>query len=156
LENVDRFESEAIDLTGRISDFVIQTPIRADDELIEFSSSPVVEVRGIIREVIVEKTFETVEISYSNLSPDLAIDEPEVFGSIKLSGPQLTVESLRANDLTLAIECADITVPGSYELPVEMTLPPGISPISFQPSMVVVSVSALPAPDEPATEGEGS
>jgi YbbR domain-containing protein len=156
LESLERLESDVIDLTGRKADFSEYVPVRTEEDLIEFSASSVVEVRGIIREVIVEKTYEAVALNYKNLSPDMTLGEIAEFGSVKVSGPQLTVEALRANDLILDVECGTINSPGSYELAVDATVPPGISLISYQPLTVNAQAEPAPAPPaETAIGGEG-
>jgi hypothetical protein len=144
LEPLERLESSAIDLTGRTADFVVRVPIQTDDELIIFIASPIVEVRGIIREVIVEKTFEAVSLQYNDLAGGFRLEEAEEYGSLKLSGPQLLVEALRANDLYFDVACGSLIVPGVFELPVSAVVPTGTSLLTFQPSFVSIQVVENP------------
>ncbi len=141
VEALERLESSVIDLTGRTADFLVRVPVQMDDDLIVFIASPIIEVRGIIREVIVQKTFEAVPMRYTNLTAGLFLEEGEEYGSLKLSGPQLLVEALRTNDLYFDVDCGSITIPGVFELPVSVTAPPGTTLLSFQPPSVVVRVN---------------
>ena len=147
IELLDRLESAVIDLSGRTDDFLVRVPIQMDDDLIVFLASPDVEVRGIIREVIVEKTFEAVPMRYSGLAPGLVLEGDEEYGSLKLEGPQLMIEALRTNDLFFDIDCSGITAPGVIELPVTVTVPLGATLLSFQPPVVSLQVNEAVSPD---------
>ncbi len=140
LQDLDRLETEEIDLTGRKADFSVSVQVQRPDKFIVFSGSPAVEVRGFIKEVVVEKTFETVPIEYINLPETLVLVEPPLFGSLHLSGPELLVESLRAVDLKLEVDCGKLTKPGVYELPVSAPLPSGLVLLTEQPTVVNIRV----------------
>lgn len=141
IDALDRLESVAIDLTGRTEDFLVRVPVQLDDDLIVFIASRIVEVRGIIREVIMEKTFEAVPIRYNGLPARYALETPEKYGSLKLSGPQLVVEALRTNDLFIDVDCSAVTAPGTIELPVSVIPPPGTTSLAFQPLGVTLQIS---------------
>ncbi len=140
VQALERLESTTIDLTGRTEDFLVRVPIHMDDELIVFISSQIVEVHGIISEVIAEKTFEAVSMRYTNLAEGYALEEFEEYGSLTLSGPQLLIEALQAADLYLDVDCASVTRAGVYQLPVSTVEVPGAVLLSFQPSVIRIRV----------------
>lgn len=140
LSGVERLTTAEINLTGRTSDFSVSVPIEVADELIVFQGSDTVEIRGFIREVIAERTFESVPIEYINVGSRFELTEPIQFGSLRLSGPQLTVESLRTLDVSLTVDCAAITSPGEYEFPVSAQTPPEVLPLTVQPATVELEV----------------
>ncbi len=141
LSGVERLTTAEISLTGRTSDFSVSVPIEVEDELIVFQGSRTVEIRGFIREVIIEKTFESVPIEYTNVGPPFELTEALQFGSLKLSGPQLTVESLRTLDVGLVVNCVSITSPGNYELPVSAETPPEILALTVRPATVEIEIA---------------
>ncbi|MBN1686093.1 MAG: hypothetical protein JW852_05535 [Spirochaetales bacterium] len=149
LENLERLETAEIDLAGRRADFTVSVSVERDDELIVFSAGPEVEIRGFIREIIIEKTFETVPIEYINLPARLQVEQAALFGSVALSGPQLQLESLRALDLRLEVNCSAIGAPGVYDdLSVSVSPPAGISLVAVTPSVVGIEITAAPSPAE--------
>ena len=139
---IERLETGAVDLTGRREDFSVRVPILMDDEMVTIVGSSVVEIHGIVREIIVRQSFTDVDLRYLDLPPTLFLGDVETSGSIRLSGPLLLVESLRPDDLLLEVACGEIGVPGVFELPVRPNLPAGVSTVSFQPGVVSVRVEA--------------
>lgn len=145
LSDLERLETAEIDLSGRTSDFTASVPVQTPDEQIILLDGNTVEVRCFIREVIIERTFQTVSIEYIGLPPRLELEDPTLFGFLRLSGPQLSVESLRAVDLELVVDCGAVISPGSYELPVSARTPPGVTPIAIEPS--TVEIEAVESPE---------
>ena len=153
IESLDRLQTAVVDLDGRKADFSVRVPVQIQDDMVSLIGSSIVEVHGIIREIIVRRTFEAVEIRYSNLLPSLSADGPENLGSLSFSGPQLVLESLRAGDFVLDVDCEEITEPGVYELTVVPEGPGRVSIVSFQPAVVNISVSVY-EPLESTLESE--
>ena len=147
IEGLERLTTVEVDLSGRKTDFTVSVPVQTEDDLIVFAGSSSVEIRGIIREVIVEKTFNTVPIDYLNLASRFELEENALFGSLTLSGPQLAVESIRAADLRLVVDCGTIADPGVFELPVSSNIPPEIAVLTIQPSAIECLVTEMVAED---------
>ena len=139
---IERLETGAVDLTGRREDFSVRVPIRMDDEMVTLVGSSIVEIHGIVREIIVRQSFSDVDLRYSGLPPTLFLSDVETIGSIRLSGALLLVESLRPDDLLLEVACGEISGPGVFELPVRPRIPAGVSTVSFEPGVVSVRVEA--------------
>jgi YbbR domain-containing protein len=157
IESLDRLQTTVVDLDGRNTDFSVRVAVEIKDDMVALIGSSIVEVHGIIREIIIRRTFEAVEIRYVNLLPSLSVAVHEDLGSLRLSGPQLVLESLRADDFLLEVDCGEITEPGLFELKVVPEVPGQVSVVSFQPAATSISVETREPPAaSPDETGDGS
>jgi hypothetical protein len=134
----ERLETGVIDLSGRTTDFTIGIPVSIADDLISVIGSSVVEVHGIIREAIIRRSFDGIQIEYVDLPNNLALTESVESGFLQLSGPQLILESLRVGDISLEVNCGTILSGGVFELAVRPLVPPRISVVTFEPPSVEI------------------
>ena len=154
VEAMQKLDTEVIDLSDMTADFTIDIPLVIEDDMITVSGSPVVEVHGIVRESIVRRTFEAVVVEYTGLPGNLVIRAADEYGSLRLSGPQLVVESVRNDDLLFEVDCSDLGEAGSYELKPLARVPRRLSVISYAPSVVSILVEELPSGEsDPALDG---
>jgi YbbR domain-containing protein len=152
VEPIERLQTGVIELTGRKSDFTIRVPVRVDDDMVSLIGSSIVEIHGIVREIIIRRDFESVDLRYVDLSPTLIVGTGAAEGTVRITGPQLVVESLRREDLVLEVACNSVTSPGTYELPVRPLTPSGVAVVSYQPGMVNVRIDPYVPPARTETE----
>jgi YbbR domain-containing protein len=130
---IETIELEEIDLDDRTEDFTEQVTIVAENPLLDYSRERTVVFRGILREAVIIKTFEEVDIISIDLSPDLRLAEPLPKGSIRLQGNQRAIEALLPDQLRLVLDCGGIEKPGPqilYPLP---DIPPEYVVLKFEP-----------------------
>ena len=159
IDSLEQLNTDVVDLSGLAADFTIAVPIQVQDEMVRLVGNPNVEVLGFIREIVIRRTFEAVEIAYTNLLPRLSLEVQEQLGALRLSGPQLILESLRSDDFILEADCKLLTEPGTYEIPIIPKVPGEVTVVSFQPAVVGVFAAArettLPGVEESETETAG-
>jgi hypothetical protein len=124
---------EEVDLEGRTEDFTEQVTIVEENPLIDYSRQRTVVFRGILREAVIIKTFENVDIISIDLSPDLKLAEPLPKGSIRIQGNQRAIESLPPEQLRLVIDCGEIEKPGPVTVYPIPDIPPEFVVLKFEP-----------------------
>lgn len=143
IDAIVNLKTTEIDLTGKTEDFTLRLPVVISEDMVEIVGSPNVEVHGIIREAIVRRTFEVVSIRYINLASPLERVGGPTNGSLRLTGPQLIIESLRSIDLSLVVDCGQVIEAGVFDLAVEPQIPGGVAVVSYQPSVVNLQMSLV-------------
>lgn len=145
VDAIIELQTTEIDLTGKTEDFTIMLPIAIADEMIDIVGSANVEVHGIVREAIVHRTFEVVNIQYVNLPSSLEQRGAPETGTLRLTGPQLVIESLRLGELRLVVDCGGIQQSGAYEVNVEPRIPRRVTVESYEPSVVNLQIHDVEA-----------
>ena len=124
---------EEIDLEGRTGDFTEQVMIVEENSLLDYSRERAIVFRGILREAVIIKTFEDVDIISIDLSPDLRLAEPLPKGSIRIQGNQRAIEALPPGQLRLVIDCGEIEKPGPEMVYPQPDIPPEFVVLKFEP-----------------------
>ena len=124
---------EEIDLEGRTEDFTEQVMIVEENSLLDYSRERAIVFRGILREAVIIKTFEDVDIISIDLSPDLRLAEPLPKGSIRIQGNQRAIEALPPGQLRLVIDCGEIEKPGPEMVYPQPDIPPEFVVLKFEP-----------------------
>ena len=124
---------EEIDLEGRTEDFTEQVMMVEENALLDYSRERAVVFRGIVREAVIIKTFEDVDIISIDLSPDLRLAQPLPKGSIRIQGNQRAIEALPPAKLRLVIDCGEIEKPGPETLFPKPDIPPELMVLKFEP-----------------------
>lgn len=133
VNSVETIQLEEIDLEGRTEDFTEQLMILEESSLVDYSRQRAVVFRGIVREAVIIKTFEEVDIISIDLSPDLRLAEPLPNGSIRIQGNQRSIEALPPEKLRLVIDCGEIEKPGPETLYPQPDIPPEFVVLKFEP-----------------------
>jgi hypothetical protein len=124
---------EEIDLEGRTEDFTEQVMTVEENSLLDYSRERAIVFRGILREAVIIKTFEDVDIISIDLSPDLRLAEPLPKGSIRIQGNQRAIEALPPEQLRLVIDCGEIEKPGPETVFPQPDIPPEFVVLKFEP-----------------------
>ncbi len=136
VNSVETIQLEEIDLEGRIEDFTEQLMILEESSLLDYSQQRAVMFRGIVREAVIIKTFEGVDIISIDLSPDLRLAEPLPNGSVRIQGNQRSIEALPPEKLRLVIDCGEIEKPGPETLYPQPDIPPEFMVLKFEPQQL--------------------
>jgi hypothetical protein len=139
VNSIETVQLQEIDLEGRTEDFTEQVEIVEDNSLVDYSRKRDVLFRGIVREAVIIKTFENVDIISVDLSPDLRVAEPLPEGSIRIQGNQRAIEALLPEQLRLVIDCGEIEKPGPVTLYPQPDIPPEFVVLKFEPQELDVT-----------------
>jgi hypothetical protein len=133
VSDLTEVQTETIDLSGRSSDFSLEIGILRENPLVHYPRQMTALFRGIIREAVVIKTFENVDIITLDLSPNLRIAGTLPKGSIRLQGSQLSLEDLAPVRFRLLVDCGNIQGPGTATLPTIPDVPPDFVILKYEP-----------------------
>ncbi|UCF97149.1 MAG: YbbR-like domain-containing protein [Spirochaetaceae bacterium] len=139
VNSVEAIELEEIDLEGRTEDFTEQVMIVEENSLLDYPRERAVVFRGILREAVIIKTFENVDIISIDLSTDLRLTEPLPKGSIRIQGNQRSIEALLPEKLRLIVDCGEIEKPGPETLYPQPDIPPEFVVLKFEPQQLDVN-----------------
>jgi hypothetical protein len=115
--------TEIIDLEGRNTDFTIITRVANSDQLIMLHGESIIEFRGEVRPIMTIKNFDNVSVGVKNLNGRLRLAVPPEFGQLRLDGPKNELDLWVPDENALFVDCKDITAPGEYDLPLQVSLP---------------------------------
>jgi hypothetical protein len=132
--------TEQIDLSGRTGDFAMKVRVSLPDALLKIAGDPNVEFRADIRETVVSRRYDGVDILTMDLSPHLALKSPLPAGSLQLRGPQLAVEGFRQDQLRLIVDCSSLRRPGAYVLHPKPETPSSAAVLDYSPREVPVEL----------------
>jgi len=133
--------TELIDLSGRSEDFSITTRILLPSMQINIPGGQIVEFKGVVDESVIIRTFENREVVVLDLSENLRITNNLSSVSLTVQGNQLLVEDTRTQDMSFYIDASAIQGPGTYSLPLEIDIPPGLAVLNILPRELTVVVS---------------
>ena len=141
VEELEKVETEDIELTGRREDFSVRVRLERPDPLVDFLGGDVVEFRGIVEEAVVLHTFEPVETVVLGLDPAFEIEGALPNGTVRVQGRQLDLEETEPEQVQLLADASGISEPGAYELTVRPDVPQGLIVLRYEPTTVEVVVT---------------
>lgn len=97
------------------------------------------------------RTFQGVPIQAINVLPGTQVQVNPTVADVRVEGPQVLVATLTAADITVYVDVGYAEA-GIYQLPLRVSLPPGVQYQSVTPEVVQVSVQA-PTPTPTPTPG---
>lgn len=133
---LQRLSTEQIDLNGRNEDFSVTASLELASPLLQAPGGRTVEFRGVIREAVLTRTFEEVEVITIDLPPELRLAGTLPRGTIKLQGSQASFEELTPERLRLVLDCSPLEGPGEYLLELRPDIPPGYIVLKYEPQRV--------------------
>jgi len=137
---LSKLTTELIDLSGRSDDFSITTRIVLPSAQIDIPGGQVVEFRGVVNESAIIQTFENREVVILDLPQNLRITNTLPPVSLTVQGNQLLVENTRPQDMTFYVDGSVIQSPGTYILPLNIDIPPGLAVLQILPREITVLV----------------
>ena len=110
------YANSSVDVTGQKETMQGQVRVRRPSELIYLSADSVT-VTVEIGPVIQTRTFENLPVNLQGVGEGLKSNWTTKRGSVTIEGPQLWVDNLRSNHVTLLVNAAGLEE-GTHELPV--------------------------------------
>jgi YbbR domain-containing protein len=141
--NLKSLPVEDIVLSERSRSFTTQVNIINSSNFIRVERDEPVDVEVTITEKISSQRF-TVPIIVLNMPTEFNISEAlSATVEIEVSASQIRLERLQTSILRATLDCSAIDADGSYELPVNVTLPFGFTLISQTPEILTITATAL-------------
>lgn len=137
--------TESIELADRTGPFTERLRLVSPHPLVRFPGGTIVEFRAIIVETVVQRTYESLEISIVDLASGLAVLGAPPPGVIRVQGKQLDLEGISSDRIGLFVDASAITAPGSYQLAVRPLIPTGVLVLGIEPARVDLTVIAATA-----------
>jgi hypothetical protein len=122
IRHYSELPTEIINLEGRTSDFAVITRVLNPDQLISLHGETIVEFRGEVRPIMIIRKFSAIPVNAQGLDRRLALARSPLFDALRVRGPQNELEPWKP-DAALFVDCAGITAPGAYDLPLQTRLP---------------------------------
>ncbi|GMO46910.1 MAG: hypothetical protein Pg6C_08880 [Treponemataceae bacterium] len=122
LKSVD---TEGISLANKNASFIAPVKLENDSALIRIDDPGVVNVSVFITRKETSSTF-TVPVAVANLRDDLSATPRQHTLTVRVSGTQLDLEKISADDFAAVADCAQISHAGEVTLPVTVTPPPRV------------------------------
>lgn len=155
VENLEEVKTEAIDLSGKTSDFTVRVRLQSPHEGIRFLGGDVVEFYGVVQESVILKTLDDVELIVMDLDPSLQISGEIERLSMRVQGKQLLLEGLGTGDIRAILDFSGISDPGTYTLNPVPDVPQGVLVLRYEPLEIDVTLEQVRQPGETPPPGGG-
>lgn len=131
--------TEEVDLTGRTGAFTVRVRIVVPDPLLGVAGDPFVEFKASIREAVVSRRFENVELIVLDAAAGLQPAERLPAGSVQVQGPQLAIEALTAAQVRLVVAGEAVRRAGTWTLATRPEVPSGVTVLDWSPKELAVA-----------------
>ncbi|MDR1220765.1 MAG: hypothetical protein LBK73_14295 [Treponema sp.] len=150
IANISELFTEDVEIDDHDSDFSVVVNILNHEPLAILRGGATVEFKGVVQEILSQKTYENIPIILKNLDSArwTAILNIEN-GSVSVEGRQRDLDRYTALD-AFSVDCAGVQEAGSFSLPVDVNVPVYLSATASAPKMVVVTAQIA----EPSAAGE--
>ncbi|MDR2211673.1 MAG: hypothetical protein LBO65_09465 [Spirochaetaceae bacterium] len=140
LADISELFTESVDLQNRNADFSLSVRIMNPNPLLIIRGDGMAEFRGFVRELIIIRGFDKLPINIRGLDENLqALVHPST-ASIRLQGIQEDLDSLDGQGI-ISVDCSDLTEPGTYMLPLIVSVPPELTVDRAEPETIEVILS---------------
>ncbi|AEJ19348.1 YbbR-like domain-containing protein [Gracilinema caldarium] len=140
VNSINDVTTDFIELTGRKENFSVVTKINNKESLIKIEGSLSVTFSASIQQSIAIRTFEKIPIIVSGLHNTL-LARPQInYGTIKLQGSQLDLDSYTPDSSILSVDCSDIDKEGTYLLPIIVSAPQNFVVLRYEPTEIPVEI----------------
>ncbi|GHV86559.1 hypothetical protein AGMMS50230_21670 [Spirochaetia bacterium] len=143
LTGIAELSTETIEIQGRNSDFAVRVRVKNPNPLLFIRGDGMTDFQAFVQELIMIKNFEELPISVAALGPGLkaVLDPPAA--SVRIQGAQNELDALDPMTI-LGVDCSLLTVPGSYELPLNVFnvfIPEGLTVDRLEPETIRITIS---------------
>ena len=114
------FVNEAVDVSGRDATFTEEIEIAKPDSLVYLNADTVMLIIDI-GPVMTTQTYDNIALSIADTPEGLTAETETSEVTISVTGPELSMESMRNYKLTAFISAAGLTA-GTYDLPIALTI----------------------------------
>lgn len=156
IDQIDSLDVEVLDITDATRDVVKQMKVVVGNRKISLDN-PVVEVTARIRPKGLSKTFNQVQVEFTNLREDLVLENSYAAVDVIVEGEALVLERLTSASIYLSADCSSFENPGNYQVPVSASFPKGVRLLSISSDSLHVDVKVKTEETETgeAEENEG-
>ncbi len=145
--------STRINVSNAETNFSTETSYQQVNKLLTVLDEGDFKAEVTVKPIVMERTFDDIEIEIINLDKKLEVKEPLPAISIKLSGNMPVLENYILSKHTVQLNMHEVTEPGTYELPLRYVLPANLQLI--EKSDEEISVTVVKHTEE-SSETEGS
>jgi hypothetical protein len=153
MNGLSELSTDFIELGGRSDDFTAVVRIMNRDPLLVIRGDGTTEFRGLIRNLIMIRSFENLPIRLRGLREDLVPSVMPGTATIRIEGSRSEIESYQPGTGILYLDCSQITEPGLYTLPVHALIPESFTLIRSDPAYVPLRIDS-PITEEDEAEDE--
>lgn len=137
---IEEIATEELDVSNREQTFSERVRLVRPESVVAFPGGDVVEVRGVVEEIITLRTFEAVPMIVTGLPPGFRLAQALPAGLIRAQGRQVDLETVSSNDVQLLVDASSIDEGGTIRLPVQPITPPGFVILRYEPTSVQLIV----------------
>jgi YbbR domain-containing protein len=142
VQGITGLSTEEIDLTGRSASFAAKLKLGLPSQLVRIAGDASVEFRATIQEAVTARSLEGVAVTTVDLAPRFVPRGPLPQGRLEVSGPQLIVDGVRADQVRLVLDCAIVKRAGVYVLHPRPEAPTGVAVKDWSPRELTVEFAA--------------
>lgn len=138
INNITSLDTEPVDLSTLTPNKTISVKIIIPDGVTLTNSDGTVKLKADMDKII-QKNF-SLDIGINNLSDAYNVSLNNQKVSLIISGPESQVTALKNEDFNCNIDLNSIATEGDHTVPINLTIPDGITKVSQNPQNVVATV----------------
>jgi YbbR domain-containing protein len=153
MEGLSELSTDIVDLGGRNEAFSLPVKIMNRDPLLIIRGDGTTEFRGVITRLVSVSSIDNLPVRISGLQEQFTAEPAVTFGSIRIGGSEADLGGSLPSGLFLNLNCGDIDVPGTYNIPVQVDVPAPFTLIRSEPGVITVEVRERETGAPEDTEG---
>lgn len=126
VDSLTQIYTGAIDIEGIYRSSEYDVPLINDNVYLNLNETQRVKVTVDLVQSQTSTTFSQVEVTCIGLHDNLYVANGPFSVSLNLTGTVLAFERLSESQILALANCSEVTEPGEYDIPVEITVPSGI------------------------------
>ena len=152
VEKTSYLETSPVNVNGKSSDFTQKVNIINKNSRLTLSDIKETNLSVKIIPIKITKQFESSEIFYYSLKDIFSVENSNISYKITLSGNKNELEKFVLSPLTVQVDCSSIESIGTYDLPLKVIVPDGITVDKIEPEYVQINVVDFVEKSIPQTE----
>jgi len=137
---IDKITTEPIVLENRKKDFVINVKPLLPNSYVTTVDFSYLEYSATIAGILTEKSFENINIFFTNINDLMMIENELPTGVLTLKATENALKNLNPEKLRMSINAENIKQPGKYTLRIITEIPPDIILSDYTPKEVVIDL----------------
>lgn len=156
LKNTKSIKTEKIDLTNVKNDFTIETKYKNPNSVLQVSEKGPFTVKITMTTSKMDRTFENIPLNFRGLKSSLILigDYPGI--TFTLNGSINSLETYELLTSAVYLDLSNITEEGTYEVPVQFTIPSYFTVKEKGVESVTVTVEKVPETPITVTENDSN
>jgi len=141
METISVLYTEPVDLDGRNADFRVMVNIVSPNQFFVFQDGGMAEFSAVVRQLVTVRNFDGIPVTITGLDDRFTAYLGGRTGSVRLEGDQNRLDVFEPPPDFLIINCSNITMPGTFFLPIEAEIPAGFSLIRIEPETMIITIT---------------